>query len=132
MSTKLILFIKCDDSIGEILQVCLSHLAGWEVIPIDIAQISFETLILQRPDAILVDVLPKTNGLGLRQELFIQKLREHSLTQSVPIVLMTDKAKWLTPKQLQAMDLKGVIAKPFDPITLPSQIAQILGWTVER
>ncbi|MDX2231872.1 MAG: response regulator [Leptolyngbyaceae cyanobacterium bins.349] len=129
MPARLILLINHDASIGEVIRVCLMHLAGWDVISVGLYQTDLETLVQERPDAILVDAfLPKINGLGFIQGLFIQKLQKTQITQSVPILLMTDKADWFTVEQLRSLGIEGAIAKPFDPKTLPTQIARILGW----
>ncbi|MGC8713436.1 MAG: response regulator [Leptodesmis sp.] len=141
MAEKLILLIEQDDSIREVLLVCLKHLAGWNVVSCKSSQASLELQLEAQPDAILLDTfMPKSsdsftakNGsLGFVQKLLIQKLRKHPVTCSTPIVLMTDKANWFTPKQLESLQVDGTIAKPFDPTTLPTQIARLLGWPSEE
>lgn len=140
MTRKLILLIEQDDSIREVLLVCLKHLAGWNVVSFKSSQESLELQIEDQPDAILLDTFlsksngsftSKSGGLGFIQKLIIQKLRKHPITCSTPIVLMTDKANWFTPKQLRSLGVDGTIAKPFDPTTLPTQIAHLLGWQIE-
>jgi DNA-binding response OmpR family regulator len=129
MSARLILLINHDASIGEVLQVCLKYLAGWNVISVGLEQVNLETCMDQSPDAILVDAfLPRIHPLGFMQRLFIQNLKQNRLTQSVPILLITDKANWFTAEQLRSLGIAGAIAKPFDPITLPAQIARLLEW----
>jgi CheY-like chemotaxis protein len=140
MARKLILLIEQDDSIREVLLVCLKHLAGWNVVSFESSQESLEMAIEDQPDAILLDAFmskssnaftAKSGGLGFIQKLIIQKLREHPVTCSAPIVLMTDKANWFTPKQLESLGVDGTIAKPFDPTTLPTQMSRLLGWTAD-
>ncbi len=141
MARKLILLIEQDDSIREVLLVCLKHLAGWNVVSFESSQESLDMAIEDQPDAILLDAfmskssnsfISKNDGLGFIQRLIIQKLREHPVTCSAPIVLMTDKANWFTPTQLRSLGVNGTIAKPFDPTTLPSQMSRLLGWTSEH
>jgi len=129
MPARLILLVNHDASIGEVLRVCLRYLAGWDVISIGSEQFHIDMTIVKRPDAILVDaLLPQIYPLGFIQRLLIKKLKKNQLTQSVPILLITDGAGWFTPEQLSALGITGAIAKPFDPTTLPTQIAQMLGW----
>lgn len=129
MPARLILLINHDASIGEVLQVCLKYMAGWNVISVGLEQVNLEDCMDERPDAILVDAfLPKIQPLGFVQRLFIQNLKKNRLTQSVPILLITDKANWFTTEQLRSLGVAGAIAKPFDPITLPDQIACLLDW----
>lgn len=134
MSAKRILLINHDASIGEVLSVCLRYLAGWDVVTIGASQASFESAIQNDLDAILLDsttaekFFPKIHGLGFIQEVFIKQLKKNRKTQAVPILLISDKADWFTPEQLQSLGIEGAIAKPFDPVTLPTQIARLLSW----
>ncbi|WP_256874460.1 hypothetical protein [Nostoc sp. C057] len=36
--------------------------------------------------------------------------------------------RWLNSQILRQYEVAGVILKPFDPVTLPAQIATLLGW----
>lgn len=129
MVARLILLVNHDASIGEVLQVCLRYLAGWNVIAIEAESAGLEVVVAERPDAILIDTFrSKLHPLGFIQRLLIQRLKKNHLTQSVPILLITDQANWFTPDQLRSLGIAGAIAKPFDPITLPTQIAHLLDW----
>jgi CheY-like chemotaxis protein len=129
MSGKLIFLIDHDDGIREVVQVCLRHLAGWKVVVINSLQDGLNCLSDGKPDAILVDsLMPAFHGVGLIQKRLLQQFKAHPLTQSIPVLLLTDEAAWLSPDQLQSMGVDGAIAKPFDPAILPYQISQILGW----
>lgn len=128
-SVKSILLIDYEASVREILQVCLSEIGGWNAI----AAASFEeglTLLLkEKVDAIVMD-----NFSAKRDSIkFIQKLKANPITRSIPILLITYKASWYSRQHLQDMSVVGAIAKPFDPVRLPVQISQLLGWnyTVE-
>ncbi|MER3492992.1 MAG: response regulator [Mastigocladus sp. ERB_26_2] len=133
MSGKLILLIDHEASVRTILQVCLSRLGGWDVLSVSSLSQGLEVLMLKeallirRPDAILLDMpMLATDGLGV-----IQEFRNHPLIQPIPIVLITAKASWFSPQQLKQMRIVGAIAKPFNPIKLPKQIAEILNWNSE-
>jgi CheY-like chemotaxis protein len=77
------------------------------------------------PDAILLD----TSTAEADALIFLEQLKQHSTSQSIPILLITARASWFTPNQLQDMGFTGAIAKPFNPCTLSTQVAQLLGWT---
>lgn len=134
MTERRILLINHDVSIGEVLFVCLKHLAGWEVISTNMSQANLDTLLSEHPDAILLDAIlvdalpPKIHGLGFIQDMFIKQLKKNRITRSVPILLISDQATWLTREELQTMGIEGAIPKPFDPVTLPDQITRILCW----
>ena len=65
---------------------------------------------------------------GMDSFMFLEKLRNNPETQAIPIVLLSAKARWLDSQILQQYQIAGVILKPFDPVTLPVQIATLLGW----
>lgn len=79
------------------------------------------------PDVILLDAsTPETDAL-----IFIEQLKQHSMSQSIPIVLISARASWFTQPQLHQMGFAGAIAKPFNPATLPHQVSYLLGWNNE-
>jgi DNA-binding response OmpR family regulator len=49
-------------------------------------------------------------------------------TADIPVVMLTarvdraDRQAWLD------MGVRGVLAKPFDPMRLPAQLREVLGW----
>ncbi|MFB2939458.1 response regulator [Aerosakkonemataceae cyanobacterium BLCC-F154] len=123
-SAKSILLIDYESSVREVLQVCLSEIGGWNVIPAASFEEGSASLLTQKLDAIIMDnVTAKRDSTK-----FIQKLKANPLTQSIPILLITHKASWYTRQHLQEMKVVGAIAKPFDPVSLPVQISQLLGW----
>jgi DNA-binding NtrC family response regulator len=122
MSTKTILLIAQQASLGEILYTCLSELGGWNVTLSHSIQDGIELCMAICPNAILIDTsTSETDAL-----LFIEQLKERSIHQSIPIVLMTARASWFTSEQLHQMGFAGAIAKPFDPLTLSAQVSHLL------
>ncbi|XGV97380.1 MAG: response regulator [Leptolyngbya sp. BL-A-14] len=125
-SHKLILLIDDETSIQELVQACLSDLAGWTVITVSSAQEGLRRLTLERPDAILLDmIMPGMNGTT-----FIHSLDKNPAARTIPIILLTVQARCFTNKQLEQLGVIGAIAKPFNPVTLPHSIAQALGWNL--
>lgn len=117
-----VLLIDDDASIREIVQACLSDLAGWKVKTVASAQEALNWLGSERPDVILLDILMP----GMDAVTFLQRLRASYLTQTIPVILLTVQARWYSPQQLQQLSVIDAIAKPFDPVTLSEQIAQAL------
>ncbi|MGA9382681.1 MAG: response regulator [Phormidium sp.] len=123
-SIKSILLIDYEASVREILQVCLSEIGGWNVIAAASFEEGLASLPTQKIDAIIMD-----NFTAKRDSTrFIEKLKANPLTQPIPILLITHKASWYSPKHLQDMSVVGAIAKPFDPVRLPTQVSKLLGW----
>jgi CheY-like chemotaxis protein len=125
MSTKTVLLIEHEASIREVLHTCLSEFGGWRVTLSNSIQEGIALCMATCPDAILIDAsASETDAL-----IFIEQLKQHSMTQSIPIVLITARASWFTPKQLHQMGFAGAITKPFNPSILPAQISHLLGWS---
>ncbi len=49
----------------------------------------------------------------------------------MPVIFLTAKAQVPERRQLTQLGVAGVIAKPFDPETLGSELAAMLGWDVQ-
>lgn len=125
LNTKRVLLIDDEVNVREVVQTCLSTMAGWKIL---IAQSTHEGLnqaIVERPDLIILDIA--TGGDFSGTEL-LEQLQTHTVTQSIPIVLLSVEARWLNARQLQQFGVIGAIAKPFNIVTLPAQIANLLKW----
>lgn len=76
----------------------------------------------EHPDFILLDMMmPGMDGAAT-----FRALREDEETASIPVVFLTAVAKVAEVQSLKALGARGVVLKPFDPITLPGEIAAIL------
>jgi CheY-like chemotaxis protein len=123
MSKKHILLIDDEKHISTVVKACLVTLGGWDV---STANSGREGLLKaqQQPDAILLDVMmPDMNGITLLQEL-----RKEPKTQNIPVLLLTAKAQTSDHHEYTHLDIAGVITKPFEPLKLADQIAEVLGW----
>lgn len=131
MASRRILLFNYDDSIGEVVHVCLRYLAGWDVVSVGKHETDSDVAISPLPDAVLLDlVLPKLDQLEFIHRQCLRRLTILHGSKSVPIVLLIDQANWFSAAQLRSLGIAGAIAKPFDPTRLPLQIAQILNWEV--
>lgn len=124
MATKLILLIDDEASVRELVEACLSDLAGWDVETVASAQEGLRWLDTKHPDVILLDILMP----GMDAITFLHKLRELPSCRLLPVILLTVRARWFTSQNLQEMGVVEAIAKPFNPVTLPGTIANVLGW----
>lgn len=78
-----------------------------------------------RPDAILLDVMmPGMDGLTT-----FRRLREGATTRDIPVILVTAKVQVDDRPPWLGLSIAGVIAKPFDPMTLSSDVSTMLGWS---
>lgn len=75
------------------------------------------------PDLILMDVMMP----GMDGPSTLEELKKSPETASIPVIFMTAKVQSHEVERYRAMGAIDVIAKPFDPMTLPDQIREI--WT---
>jgi len=126
-TAKRILVIDDAEDIREVAQISLQVVGGWEVLTASSGQEGVAKAIAEQPDAILLDVMmPDQDG-----PTTFQQLQANSATQHIPVILLTAKA--LASDRLMFADLGvvSIIAKPFEPMYLAGQVAQILGWDRE-
>lgn len=70
------------------------------------------------PDLILCDVMmPVMDGPAT-----LARLRESPLTANIPVVFMTARAQTRELEHFKSLGANGVIAKPFDPMTLANSV----------
>jgi CheY-like chemotaxis protein len=89
MTTKRLLLIHKNPTIGEVIQACLTDLVGGKV---EVARSTLEGLrqaSFYQPDAIILDIsVGEIDGL-----VFLKQLKTKPETQGIPVMLLTLKAK---------------------------------------
>ena len=121
MTTALI--IDDEEDIRVIATLALSEVGGFEVIVASGCAEGVQVAQSERPDVILLDVMmPDGSGLEV-----LDRLRTIATLQTTPVVFMTAKVQRHELDELQATDAKGVIAKPFDPLTLAEELTRLTG-----
>ena len=124
MTVPTILVVDDDDSIREITQLSLEMVAGWRVVAADGGAAALDLAHEHQPDAVLLDVMmPDVDGITT-----FRKLRDAESTKHIPVILLTAKMQVGERQLWDELDVAGVIAKPFDPMTLAAQVAQLLSW----
>lgn len=122
-----ILLIDDEPSLRQVVQTCLEILAGWQIIPVSSAEEALVLLSQWKPDAILLDMMmPEMDGFT-----FIKHFKTFPNYNATPIVILTAKTSQRDLEEYQKLGVAGVLAKPFNPLTIASEIAQILGWQLE-
>lgn len=125
--SKRVLIIDDEDDIREVAKVSLEMVAGWEVLTADCGRAGIEVASQAHPDAILLDVMmPDMDG-----PTTFQALQANPATAGIPVILLTAKVRSADRNRFADLGVQAVIAKPFDPIHLPEEVAQVLGWPPE-
>lgn len=124
MTAKCILVVDNELYIQEVVQIALETIKNWRVVTASSGAEGLLKAEKERPDAILLDMMmPDMDGATT-----FQKLQANPVTQTIPVLLLTAKIQTTDQKRYQAMGVHSTIAKPFDPLQLPTQIADVLGW----
>jgi CheY-like chemotaxis protein len=76
----------------------------------------------ERPDFILLDMMmPGMDGAAT-----FHALRADEVTASIPVIFLTAVAKSTEVQCLKELGARGVVLKPFDPLTLASDLMALL------
>ena len=127
MPTKRVLIIDDEADVRAVVCGCLEDIAGWEVVVANSGKEGLVKVITDSPDAIMLDVMmPGMDGLA-----FLSALRSYAKEATLPVVLLTAKINLVESDELSGLNIKGIIAKPFDPFLLVEQFAYLLDWEVE-
>jgi CheY-like chemotaxis protein len=74
------------------------------------------------PDLILIDVMmPEMDGPAT-----LEQLRAREDTANIPVVFMTARTQKYEIERFRGLGAAGVIAKPFDPMTLADSVRQYI------
>jgi CheY-like chemotaxis protein len=111
-----LLLVDDEPDIRKIATIALERIGGWEVTAAGSADEAEAAILRQMPDVVLLDVMMP----GLDGPATLERLRP--LLGPTPVIYMTG-----APGDERLRGATGVIAKPFDPIGLSQQVAEITG-----
>jgi two-component system OmpR family response regulator len=116
-----ILLVEDDADIQAVGQLALEAVGGFTVQVCSSGQEALRTAPLFVPDLILLDVMmPGMDGITT-----FTVLRQKEATRRFPVIFMTAKVQTHELEQYKQLGALGVIAKPFDPMTLAQQIREL-------
>ncbi|HEX9129150.1 MAG TPA: response regulator [Gemmatimonadaceae bacterium] len=119
-----LLIIEDEDNIREVASLSLEVTEGWQISTASSGALGVALALREKPDAILLDVMmPDKDGPAIFREL--QSSEE---TNAIPVIFLTAKVQGPERQRFMELGVRGVIAKPFDPLTLGKQIRDALGW----
>ena len=121
MSPGRVLIVDDDEDIRRIARLSLERIGGWEVVEAGTAAEALGEAAEGAFDAVLLDVMmPDVDGPALLEQL------RPRLGDGVPVVFLTAQVQPADVEALLARGAVGVIAKPFDPMGLPDELAAVL------
>ncbi len=117
-----ILLIDDDPDIRKIALISLEQVGGFDVSTASCGEDGLELAEARPFDLILLDVMMP----GLDGPECLSRLQSDAKTSDVPVVFMTATVQQSEVRRYLGLGATGVIAKPFDPMLLPSQVRRIL------
>ena len=122
MRERHILLIEDDEGILAITKFSLEMDIFWQVTTATNGNDGLKKAQDLQPDVILLDILiPGISGIKL-----VRDLEHNILTAKIPVIIFTAKPINNGLSKLQNSNIKGIITKPFDCLTLSRQIINIL------
>ncbi len=123
---KNVLYVEDDLDIQMVAQMALEVVGGLSLRACSSGREAIDAAASYRPDLILLDVMmPDMDGPATLLEL-----RKLPNTAATPVVFMTAKVQAAEVSHYRALGAVGVIAKPFDPMTLAEQVRQLYAMAV--
>ncbi|HEX8169754.1 MAG TPA: ATP-binding protein [Thermoanaerobaculia bacterium] len=117
-----VLVIDDEEDVRFVAQVSLGRVGGMTVLEANDGADGLAQARRERPDFILLDMMmPGMDGTAT-----FRALREAPETSAIPVVFLTAKSMAGEVERLQKLGAKGVIFKPFDPMTFAADVRAIL------
>ena len=113
-----VLYVDDDADIREIVRMSLSLDGELLVNLSDGGERALTMMRVERPDLVMLDVMmPGMDGPSI-----LARMRAEEELERIPVIFMTAKANPSEVARFRGLSAIGVIAKPFDPMSLCSQV----------
>ena len=120
-SLQRILYVEDDPDIQQIAVMVLETISGFTLKACSSGAEALQCAIDFKPDLILLDVMMP----GMDGPETLRELRKFPELEHTPTVFMTAKVQPQEVQEYLAMGALGVIAKPFDPMSLADELRNI-------
>jgi DNA-binding response OmpR family regulator len=120
--TVRILYVDDDDDLREVATMSLGLDPDFEIRECASGPAALEALRNFHPDIVLLDVMMP----GMDGPETLRAMREQGLGENVTVLFITARAQSPETARLLSIGASGVIAKPFDPMTLASSLRAFL------
>lgn len=123
--SRTILIVDDEADVLRLAEISLSKIGGHKVLTAGSGEDCLDVLTQTVPDAIILDVMmPVMDGPAT-----LGRIRDGASTFRIPVVFLTAGGSQAEMDRLRALTVSGVLTKPFDPLTLPRELADVLGWS---
>lgn len=117
-----VLVIDDEKDVRYVARISLGRIGGMTVIEASGGEEGIARAKSEHPDFILLDMMMP----GMDGSATFHALRQDEETSSIPVVFLTAVAKVAEVQRLRDLGARGVVLKPFDPITLAADLNAIL------
>ena len=118
MTTIRILHVDDEPDIREVVELSLGLDPDFTLLGCGSGKEALAVAAEWQPDLILLDVMmPVMDGPAT-----LVQLREDARTASIPVIFMTARAQAREVDRFRSLGAVGVVAKPFDPMTLAASV----------
>lgn len=125
MDPKSLLVIEPDPLLRELFYLCITEFMGWDVVTTDSIAGGLRFCLIHAFDVILLAV---SDDEVERKPCFdfLKTLDQNSITESTPMLLLTQQPVFTLPEHLSRHRAIHTLSKPFDPLTLPQQLLELI------
>ncbi|MEO8696843.1 MAG: response regulator [Acidimicrobiales bacterium] len=117
------LIVDDDGFIREVARLSLELTGGWAVSLAESGTDGIDQARTLAPDVILLDVMmPGIDGVET-----MRSLAGDPATRDIPVIFLTAATLPCEQHRIDAAGALGVIAKPFDPLSLAHEVEVLLG-----
>ena len=117
------LVIDDEEDVRYVAQLSLGRVGGMIVLEASSGEEGVARARTEHPDFVLLDMMmPGMDGAAT-----FRALRADVDTAAIPVVFLTAKAMASEVQRLKDLGARGVVLKPFNPMTLADEIRTILG-----
>jgi CheY-like chemotaxis protein len=116
-----ILYVEDEPDIQTVAKIALEMVGGFEVRICSTGEEALREAEGFAPDMILLDVMMP----GMDGPRTLEALRKKPALTNTPVAFMTAKVQPAEVAHYKSLGARDVIAKPFDPMTLASQVQAI-------
>jgi two-component system OmpR family response regulator len=117
-----ILYVDDEPDIRELVEISLGLDDRHEIRTCSSGAEALSVVPEWQPDLILMDVMMP----GMDGPSTLAKLRESGVAEGIPVVFMTARTQKYEIEHFMEIGAAGVIAKPFDPVTLAENARRYL------
>ena len=122
MKISKVLLVDDDPNIRLVSQISLEEIGGWKVVAAASGKEGLDLAERERPCLILLDIMmPIMDGPTTFREL-----QKRDSIKHIPVIFLTAKVQSHEVESYKQLGAIGVLAKPFDPMKLASEIEALL------